>query len=320
MVQDAVADRNLALEAVRVTEAAALAAVRFLGGGDERAADEAAVAAMHDRLKHLAIDGTVRVGEGSEGEVAHLYIGEKVGTGGGPKVDVAALALEGKSIVARGGPNALAVIAMAEDGGFLNVPEIYMDKIAVGPGVPADAIDIGRPVAENLAALADAKGTQVENLVVCMLDRPRHSQKIGEIREAGARIRLILDGDVSGVLAAALPEAGVDMFLGIGGAPQGVLAAAALRGLGGHMQGRLFFRTDDDRAAAEKVGINDPDTVYGTTELARGNVTFAATGVTYSPLLQGVRLRDSGAVSHSVVVRSKTSTLRFIETHHSQVP
>lgn len=320
MVQDAVADRNLALEAVRVTEAAALAAVRFLGGGDERAADEAAVAAMHDRLKHLSIDGTVRVGEGSEGEAAHLYIGEKVGTGDGPKVDVAALALEGKSIVARGGPNALAVIAMAEDGGFLNVPEIYMDKIAVGPGVPEGAIDIGRPVAENLAALADAKNTQIENLVVCMLDRPRHSQKISEIRETGARIRLILDGDVSGVLAAALPEAGVDMFMGIGGAPQGVLAAAALRGLGGHMQGRLFFRTDDDRLAAEKVGINDPDTVYGTTELARGNVTFAATGVTYSPLLQGVRLRDSGAISHSVVVRSKTGTLRFIETHHSRVP
>ena len=316
MAKSVVSDRNLALESVRVTEAAALAAYNFMGGGDDKAVDQAAVSAMHRTLNRLALDGTVRIGEGAEGEAEKLYVGEKLGTGDGPKVDIALVALEGTTIVARGGPNALAVIAMAEDGGFLTVPNIYMDKIAVGPGLPDGVVDLDNEPADNLGALADAKGTKVTDLVVCMLDRPRHAELIAKIRETGARIRLIQDGDVSGVIAATQPEAGVDIFLGIGGAPQGVLAAAALRGVGGQMQGRLVFRNNDDRAEAQAVGIVDQKRKYGTEDMASGNVTFAATGVTYSDMLEGVRHVPGGAVTHSMVLRSKTGTLRFIEGHH----
>ena len=316
MAKDVVSDRNLALESVRVTESAALAAYNFMGGGDEKAVDQAAVSAMHRTLKLLALDGTVRIGEGAEGEVEKLYVGETLGTGDGPKVDIALVALEGTTIVARGGPNALAVIAMAEDGGFLTVPNIYMDKIAVGPGLPDGIVDLDNEPADNLAALADAKGTKVTDLVVCMLDRPRHAELIAKIRETGARIRLIQDGDVSGVIAATQPEAGVDIFLGIGGAPQGVLAAAALRGVGGQMQGRLVFRNNDQRTEAQRLGIEDLGHKYATEDMASGNVTFAATGVTYSDMLEGVRHVPGGAITHSMVLRSTTGTLRFIEGHH----
>ncbi|MEQ9171951.1 MAG: class II fructose-bisphosphatase [Rhodospirillales bacterium] len=314
---DAVTDRNLALEAVRVTEAAAVAAMAHLGGGDERAADEAAVKAMMDSLDTLMVDGTVRMGEGEEGEVADLYTGQKLGTGGAPKADVAVLALEGKSIIARGGYNALSVIALAEDGGFMSVPNIYMEKIAVGPDLPKDVVDLDADPAENLAALAKAKKVKVSDLVVCMLDRPRHAQIVAKVREAGARIRLILDGDVSGVVATALPGSGVDIFLGSGRATQGVLAAAALRGLGGQMQSRLIVRNDDETARLRKAGVKDPQRKYGLTDMASGNVTFAATGVTTGPMLSGVQFPGRGmATTHSLVVRSKTLTLRYIEGHH----
>ena len=316
MAKDVVSDRNLALESVRVTESAALAAYNFMGGGDEKAVDQAAVSAMHRTLNRLALDGTVRIGEGAEGEAEKLYVGETLGTGDGPKVDIALVALEGTTIVARGGPNALAVIAMAEDGGFLTVPNIYMDKIAVGPGLPSGIVDLDNEPADNLAALADAKGTKVTDLVVCMLDRPRHAELIAKIRETGARIRLIQDGDVSGVIAATQPEAGVDIFLGIGGAPQGVLAAAALRGVGGQMQGRLVFRNNDQRTEAQRLGIEDLERKYATEDMASGNVTFGATGVTYSDMLEGVRHVPGGAITHSMVLRSTTGTLRFIEGHH----
>ena len=316
MAKDVVSDRNLALESVRVTESAALAAYNFMGGGDEKAVDQAAVSAMHRTLNLLALDGTVRIGEGAEGEAEKLYVGETLGTGDGPKVDIALVALEGTTIVARGGPNALAVIAIAEDGGFLTVPNIYMDKIAVGPGLPDGIVDLDNEPADNLAALADAKGTKVTDLVVCMLDRPRHAELIAKIRETGARIRLIQDGDVSGVIAATQPEAGVDIFLGIGGAPQGVLAAAALRGVGGQMQGRLVFRNNAQRTEAQRLGIEDLERKYATEDMASGNVTFAATGVTYSDMLEGVRHVPGGAITHSMVLRSTTGTLRFIEGHH----
>jgi fructose-1,6-bisphosphatase II / sedoheptulose-1,7-bisphosphatase len=309
-------DRNLALEAVRVTEAAALAASRLMGRGDEKAADEAAARAMHNALRSLAIDGTVRIGEGAKDEAGKLYVGEKVGTGLGPKVDVALRPLEGISIIARGGHNALSVIAMAEDGGFLAVPGIYMDKIAVGGGLPDGIVDLDQEPAKNLKALAKARGVAVGDLVVCILDRPRHAQLIAKVREAGARIRLILDGDVSGAVATTRPDSGVDIYMGIGGAPQGVLAAAALACAGGQMQGRLVFRSDADRAAARAAGIDEPERKYTVADMASGNVTFAATGVTGGPLLQGVRRSNHGLVTHSLVMRSKTGTLRYVEAHH----
>lgn len=309
-------DRNLALEAVRATEAAAIAAARFLGGGDERAADEAAVSAMHRALGKFQVEGTIRIGEaGGEGS-GPLFAGQQVGMDGFPKADIALVAIEGTSIVARGGYNAISVLAMAEEGGFLEVPDIYMDKIAVGVGISPDAIDLDRDIAENLAAVAGSKGAAVSDLVVCLLDRPRHGQLVAKIRDAGARIQLILDGDVSGVVATGLPENSVDIYVGIGGARQGVLAAAALRGLGGHMQGRLVIRSAVDGAKAQASGIEDPDYKYGVDEMARGHVTFAATGVTQGPLLDGVRLYQGSAITHSMVMRSRTGTFRFFEGHH----
>lgn len=311
-----IADRNLALEAVRVTEAAAIAAAGFLGCGDERAADEAATAAMHKALNGLAFDGTVRIGEGTEQEVEDLFVGQRVGTGEGLRADVALLALEGKSIVARGGYNALSVIAMAEDGGFLNLPNIYMDKIAVGPGFDDGIVDLDAEPADNLKAIAEAKGVPIADLVVCMLDRPRHAPTVAKVRDAGARIRLILDGDVSGVVATALPDAGVDLFFGIGRASQGVLAAAALKGLGGQMQGRLVIRNDQDRTTVRAHGMNNIEDKFTLEDMTAGNVTFAATGVTTGPMLSGVQIASRKAVTHSMVVRSKTGTLRYIEGHH----
>ncbi|SMF72712.1 fructose-1,6-bisphosphatase II / sedoheptulose-1,7-bisphosphatase [Azospirillum oryzae] len=312
-------DRNLALEAVRVTEAAALSASLLMGRGDEKLADQAAVDAMRQALNTLYIDGTVVIGEGERDEAPMLYIGEKVGAGigSGPKVDIALDPLEGTTICATGGPNSLAVIAMAEEGGFLNAPDVYMDKIAVGAGLPDNIVDLDETPANNLKALAKAKGTEVQELLVCILNRPRHAELIARVREAGARIMLINDGDVSGVIATSQAGTGVDMYVGSGGAPEGVLAAAALRCIGGQFQGRLLFRNDDEKARAAKWGVTDLDKKYSLHELARGNVMFAATGVTDGAMLKGVRRFPGGAYTHSVIMRSKSGTVRYIEAHHN---
>jgi fructose-1,6-bisphosphatase II / sedoheptulose-1,7-bisphosphatase len=310
-------DRNLALEAVRVTEAAALSASRLMGRGDEKAADQAAVDAMRYALNALAIDGTVVIGEGERDEAPMLYIGEKVGTGYGPRIDIALDPLEGTTITAKGGPNALAVIAMAEAGGFLNAPDVYMEKIAVGAGLPEGIVDLDEKPARNLKNVAEAKRIDVADLVVCILDRPRHSELIAKVREAGARIMLIGDGDVSGVIATSRPDSGVDLYVGSGGAPEGVLAAAALRCIGGQMQGRLIFRNDDEKGRAARIGIEDLNRKYGLLDLAKGDVMFAATGVTSGTMLQGVRRVAGGAVTHSMVMRSKSGTVRIIEAQHN---
>ena len=309
-------DRNLALEAVRVTEAAALSASRLMGRGDEKAADQAAVDAMRQALNGLAIEGTVVIGEGERDEAPMLYIGEKVGTGQGPKIDIALDPLEGTTITAKGGANALAVLAMADHGGFLNAPDVYMDKIAVGGGLPDMIVDLDETPANNLKNLARAKHAELADLVVCILDRPRHAELIAKVREAGARIMLIGDGDVSGVMATSDPETGIDIYMGSGGAPEGVLAAAALRCIGGQMQGRLLFRNDDERGRAHRLGITDLDRKYDLLELARGDVMFAATGVTNGTMLKGVRRIPGGAFTHSVVMRSKTGTVRYVEATH----
>ena len=309
-------DRNMALEAVRVTEAAALSASRLMGRGDEKAADQAAVDAMRRALNSLDIAGTVVIGEGERDEAPMLYIGEKVGTGKGPKIDIALDPLEGTTITAKGGANALAVIAMAEEGGFLNAPDVYMDKIAVGTGMPDNLVDLDEEPAHNLRELARAKKTEVSDLVVCILDRPRHAELIAKTRAAGARIMLISDGYVSGVIATTRQESGVDIYLGSGGAPEGVLAAAALRCLGGQMQGRLVFRNEDERGRARRWGITDLNKKYDYRELAQGEVMFAATGVTDGSMLRGVRRFSGGATTHSIVMRSKTATVRTIEARH----
>lgn len=311
-----VLERNLALETVRVTEAAAISASRLMGRGDEKAADQAAVDAMRQALNSLNIQGTVVIGEGERDEAPMLYIGEKVGSGEGPKIDIALDPLEGTTITAKGGPNALAVIAMAEAGNFLNAPDVYMDKIAVGPGLPPGIVDIDNEPADNLKALAVVKQCDVSDLVVCILDRPRHEELMARVREAGARIMLISDGDVSGVIATAEPESGVDIYIGSGGAPEGVLAAAALRCIGGQMQSRLLFRNEDEKARARKWGIEDLDRKYSMLDMAKGNVMFAATGVTSGAMLKGVRRFAGGAVTHSLVMRSKSRTVRYIEAHH----
>jgi fructose-1,6-bisphosphatase II / sedoheptulose-1,7-bisphosphatase len=309
-------DRNLALEAVRVTEAAALAASRLMGRGDEKAADQAAVDAMRYALNSLAIDGTVVIGEGERDEAPMLYIGEHVGSGG-PKTDIALDPLEGTTITAKGAQNALAVIAMAEAGGFLNAPDVYMDKIAVGPGLPDHLVDLDAGPEENLKQLAKAKRMDIVDLVVCILDRPRHSDLIARVRSTGARIMLISDGDVSGVISTARPDSGVDLYMGAGGAPEGVLAAAALRCIGGQMQGRLLFRNDDERGRAKRLNITDLNRKYGLEDLARGDVMFAATGVTDGAMLRGVRRGPHTATTHSIVMRSKSGTVRVIEAQHN---
>ena len=310
-------DRNLALEAVRVTEAAALAASKLMGRGDEKAADQAAVDAMRTSLNSLNIEGTVVIGEGERDEAPMLYIGEKVGMGGGPKIDIALDPLEGTTITAKGLPNSLAVMAMAEHGGFLNAPDVYMDKIAVGGGLPEGIVDLDKSVAQNLGDLAKAKKVDVNDLVVCILDRPRHSELIAKVREAGARIMLIGDGDVSGVIATSTGDSGIDIYMGSGGAPEGVLAAAALRAIGGQIQGRLLFRNDDEKARAKKWGITDLNRKYSMTDMAKGDVMFAATGVTSGSMLKGVRRFHNGAETHSIVMRSKTGTVRWVSAHHN---
>src|SRR5579871_4737794 len=312
-----VLERNLALETVRVTEAAALSASRLMGRGDEKAADQAAVDAMRKALNSLNIDGTVVIGEGERDEAPMLYIGEKVGSGEGPKVDIALDPLEGTTITAKGGQNALAVIAMAESGNFLNAPDVYMDKIAVGPGLPNGVVDLDTSPEENLKRVAAAKKALVADLLVCILDRPRHADLIAKVRAAGARIMLISDGDVSGVIATSRADSGVDIYMGSGGAPEGVLAAAALRCIGGFMQGRLLFRNDDEKGRAAKWGVKDLNRKYGLLDLAKGDVMFAATGVTAGSMLQGVRRFAGGARTHSLVMRSKSGTVRYIDAHHN---
>ncbi len=309
-------DRNLALELVRVTEAAALAASKWMGRGQKNDADGAAVEAMRRAFDTVAIDGTVVIGEGEMDEAPMLYIGEKVGAGG-PAMDIAVDPLEGTTITAKGGPNALAVVALAEGGNFLHAPDIYMEKIAVGGGLPDGVVDLDAPVAENLRNLARAKKRDVGDLVVCMLERERHDELLARCREAGARCMLLGDGDVAGVIAAALPEGGVDIYMGSGGAPEGVLAAAALRCIGGQMQGRLVFEDEEQAERARQMGVRDPKHKYAVDEMARGNVVFAATGVTPGALLKGVRRFGHGAFTHSIVMRSKSGTVRYVEAHHN---
>ena len=311
-----VSDRNLALELVRVTEAAAIAASRWIGRGKKNEADGAAVEAMRKAFDTVAIDGTVVIGEGEMDEAPMLYIGEKVGQGG-PAMDIAVDPLEGTSITAKGGSNAIATVALAEQGNFLHAPDIYMEKIAVGGGLPDDVVALDAPVAENLKNLARAKRVDISELMVCMLDRDRHAEMIAKIREAGARIMLIGDGDVAGVIAASQASAGIDMYLGSGGAPEGVLAAAALRCIGGQMQGKLLFENQEQIDRARTMGITDPNRIYTITEMAKGDVMFAATGVTSGPMLRGVHRAGFSAVTHSIVMRSKSGTVRYVEAHHN---
>lgn len=310
-------DRNFALEAVRVTEAAALACSRLMGRGDEKQADQAAVNAMREALNGLTIDGTVVIGEGERDKAPMLYIGEKVGTGEGPKIDIALDPLEGTTLCATGGPNALAVVAMAEKGGFLHAPDVYMNKIAVGGGLPDGVIDLDNSPANNLKSLAKAKKCDVSDLVVCILGRDRHQEMIAKTREAGARIMLITDGDVAGVIATSRKDTGVDMYMGIGGAPEGVLAAAALRCIGGQFQGRLIFAEEEEKARAKRMGVTDLTKKYTLEELAKGDVMFAATGVTDGSMLRGVRRFPGGAMTHSIIMRSRTGTVRVVEAEHN---
>ena len=309
-------DRNLALDLVRVTEAAALAASRWMGRGKKNEADGAAVEGMRRAFDSVAIEGTVVIGEGEMDEAPMLYIGEKVGAGG-PAMDIAVDPLEGTTITAKGGPNALAVVALAERGNFLHAPDIYMDKIAVGGGLPDNVVDLDAPVGENLRNLARAKKRDIGDIVVCMLERERHAELLAKCREAGARIMLLGDGDVAGVIAAAMPEGGIDIYMGSGGAPEGVLAAAALRCIGGQMQGRLMYEDDSQIERARQMGITDPQHKYSVAEMAKGDVMFAATGVTSGAMLKGVRRFTGGAFTHSMVMRSKSGTVRYIEAHHN---
>jgi fructose-1,6-bisphosphatase II / sedoheptulose-1,7-bisphosphatase len=312
-------DRVLVLEMVRVTEAAAINASKLIGRGDEKAADAAAVEAMRAALNELAMDGTVVIGEGERDEAPMLYIGEKVGSapGTGPKIDIALDPLEGTTITAKAGPNALAVLAIAEEGGLLNAPDTYMDKLAVGPGYPEGIIDLNKSVTENVTAVANAKGVKPEDIIVCVLDRPRHEPIITELRGLGCGIVLIPDGDVAGVIATTDPETTVDMYMGQGGAPEGVLAAAALRCVGGQFQGRLVFRNEDERARARKWGITDLDKIYSLEELAKGDVIFAATGVTDGSLLEGVKRKRGGLLTtESIVMRASSQTVRWVKSQH----
>ena len=316
MAEKTTMDRNLTIEAVRVTEAAAIAAAEVMGRGDEKLADQAAVDAMRTALNRLQMAGTVVIGEGERDEAPMLFIGEEVGTGDGPKIDIALDPLEGTTITAKGMPNGLAVLALSDAGGLLNAPDVYMDKIAAGPDVPTDAIDLDNTAAENINNVAEVVGKGPNDVVACILDRPRHAELISAVREAGARIMLIGDGDVAGVMATAMPETNIDIYMGTGGAPEGVLAAAALRCIGGNIQGRLLFRNDDERARAAKVGVEDLNRKYAITDLAEGDVIFAATGVTDGNMLQGVRRTASTISTESVAMRARTGTVRWIRMQH----
>ena len=302
-------DRNLALEAVRITEAAALSSSLHMGRGDEKAADQAAVNAMREFLNNLSISGTIIIGEGERDKAPMLYIGEKVGLGG-PKVDIALDPLEGTTITAKGGENALSVLAMAEAGGFLHSPDIYMHKIAYGKKYEGLDIDPESPADDIITSFAKYSEIKIENIVVCVLDRPRHEMLIKKIRSTGARIKLIPDGDVSAVIATSFEDSGVDIYMGIGGSPEGVLAAAALRCIGGKIYTKLIFDNDYDKERASSMGITDPNRIYRTNDLASGDVMFSATGVTDGTLLKGVLIKNEVATTQSVIMRSKTKTVR----------
>jgi fructose-1,6-bisphosphatase II / sedoheptulose-1,7-bisphosphatase len=315
-------DRVLVLEMVRVTEAAAIAASKLIGRGNEKAADHAAVEAMREALNQLDYDGTVVIGEGERDEAPMLFIGEKVGRaqGTGPKIDIALDPLEGTTITAKAGPNALAVLAISEEGGLLNAPDVYMDKLAVGPGYPQGIIDLARSPSENIRAVASAKGVDPSELIVCVLDRPRHADLIAELRSLGCGIQLIPDGDVAGVIAVTNPDTTIDVYMGSGGAPEGVLAAAALRCVGGQFQGRLLFRNNDERARAAKWGVEDLNRIYQLEDLAKGDVIFAATGVTDGSLLEGVKRRKNFMTTESVVMRASSGTVRWVKGEHRSEP
>jgi fructose-1,6-bisphosphatase II / sedoheptulose-1,7-bisphosphatase len=307
---------------VRVTEAAAIAASKWTGRGDNDAADAAAVEAMRAALNELPMDGTVVIGEGERDEAPMLFIGEKVGSaqGDGPAIDIALDPLEGTTITAKAGPNALAVLAIAEHGCLLNAPDVYMDKIAIGPGYPEGTISLDRSPTENVKAIAAAKGVEPGEIIACVLDRPRHAKLIEELRQLGCGIMLIPDGDVAGVIATTNPDTTVDIYMGSGGAPEGVLAAAALRCVGGQIQGRLLFRNDDERARARRWGIEDLDRIYSLEDMARGDCIFAATGVTDGSLLSGVkRLKDGKMTTQSVVMRASSGTVRWVGGEHRTV-
>ena len=308
-------DRAFALEAVRVTEAAAIAAAEQIGRGDEHAADHAAVEAMRTAFNSLPISGTVVIGEGERDEAPMLYIGEKVGSGG-LAIDIALDPLEGTTLTAKALPNALAVMAMAEPGTLLNAPDTYMDKIAIGGGYPDGIIDIDADPKDNILALAKAKGVKPHEITACIMDRPRHEKLIAAVREVGAAVRLITDGDVAGVIATSDPATGIDIYIGIGGAPEGVLAAAALRCVGGQIQTRLVFRNDDERERAAKWGIKDLKKKYSLMDMASGDVVFAATGVTDRSMLEGVHKSGNFITTESVVMRSATGTVRWIKARH----
>jgi fructose-1,6-bisphosphatase II / sedoheptulose-1,7-bisphosphatase len=313
-------DRVLVLEMVRVTEAAAVAASKLIGRGDEKAADAAAVEAMRKAFDTLYMDGTVVIGEGERDEAPMLFIGEKVGgaPGRGPKIDIALDPLEGTTITAKAGPNALAVLAAAEEGCLLNAPDVYMDKLAVGPGYPEGIIDLAKSPTENVKAVAEAKGVEPGDIIVCVLDRPRHADLIAELRSLGCGVVLIGDGDVAGVIAVTDEDTTIDMYMGQGGAPEGVLAAAALRCVGGQFNGRLVFRNDDEKARAAKWGIEDLDRIYTRDDLVKGDCIFAATGVTSGSLLEGVKyLRGGRMTTESVVMRASSGTVRWIKGEHS---
>jgi fructose-1,6-bisphosphatase II / sedoheptulose-1,7-bisphosphatase len=319
ILASSVLDRVLVLEMVRVTEAAAIAASSLVGRGDEKAADAAAVEAMRAALNELPMDGTVVIGEGERDEAPMLFIGEKVGSaqGTGPKIDIALDPLEGTTITAKAGPNALAVLAIAEEGNLLNAPDVYMDKIAVGPGYPKGVISLDKSPSDNVRAVAKAKGVNPHEIIACVLDRPRHAKLIAELRLLGCGIMLIPDGDVAGVIATTDPDTTVDIYMGSGGAPEGVLAAAALRCVGGQIQGRLLFRNDDERGRAHRWGIEDLNRIYALEDMARGDCIFAATGVTDGSLLDGVkRLKDGCVTTESIVMRASSGTVRRITGEH----
>jgi len=313
-----VLDRVLVLEMVRVTEAAAIAASTLIGRGDEKAADAAAVEAMRAALNELPMDGTVVIGEGERDEAPMLFIGEKVGSaqGSGPGIDIALDPLEGTTITAKAGPNALAVLAIAEQGCLLNAPDVYMEKLAIGPGFPQGTVSLERSPTDNVRAIAAAKGVAPNEIIACVLDRPRHAAIIAELREVGCGIMLIPDGDVAGVIATTNPDTTVDIYMGSGGAPEGVLAAAALRCVGGQIEGRLLFRNDDERGRARRWGIEDLDRIYRLEDMARGDCIFAATGVTDGSLLKGVKRRRDLITTESIVMRASSGTVRRISGEH----
>jgi len=304
-------DRNLSLALARVSEAAAIASAKLIGGGDEKAADQAAVDAMRSQLNKLEIAGVIVIGEGERDEAPMLFIGEEVGTGDGPGVDIALDPLEGTTLTAKDMPNALTVIAMGPRGSMLHAPDVYMDKLAIGPGYPKDVVTMDMTPTERINALAAAKGCEPSDLMVCVMDRPRHTEIVAEIRASGARIRLITDGDVAGVMhCAETDKTGIDMYMGIGGAPEGVLAASALKCMGGQMYGRLLFRNDDERGRAAKAGITDLDRIYSRDEMVTQDVIFAATGVTDGSIVSAARRHGDYLETETILMRSKTGSVR----------